>query len=169
MSKRLSWVHETVGSITRLSKRLSLGAGLQRLLDTGSDIGCRVLRPRLWSVTRFAPYAADVLRTFSTNVPAMTHALQQQIESETRRSVSGELLDELKLLKRKLNRTVSTPASVYWYHCLESFEIILFICIVYSIFGCSIHIQHVHRGLKACSVTANVPYSTPGENLCCLR
>ena len=95
------WVNETVGSITRVTKRFSLGGGLERLLDAGSEIGCRVLRPRLWSETRFAPYAADVLRTFATNISTMIHALQQHVKNETRRNVISELLEELKLLKSK--------------------------------------------------------------------
>ena len=93
------WVNQTVASITRITKRFTLGAGLERLLDAGNDLGCRVLRPRLWSETRFAPYAADVLKTFMTNVPAMTHALRQQITAETRRNVISELQEDLRTLK----------------------------------------------------------------------
>ena len=65
-----------------------------------------MLRPRLWSETRFAPYAADVLRTFATNVSTMIHAFQQQIKNETRRNVISELLEELKLLKSKFVRLI---------------------------------------------------------------
>ena len=95
------WVDETLGTITRITKRFSLGAGLERLLDAESDLGCRVLKPRLWSETRFAPYAADVLNTFTTNVPAMRHAVQQQLETETRRNLINELSQDQKALSSK--------------------------------------------------------------------
>ena len=56
-----SWVNETVGSITRVTKRFSLGAGLERLLDAGSDIGCRVLRP-----SRSASFVGTIVCDYKT-------------------------------------------------------------------------------------------------------
>ena len=86
---------------------------MERLLDAGSEVGCRVPRLSLWSETKFAPYAADVFRTFATNVSTMIHALQQHIKNETRGNFISDFLEELKLLKECLSDLFVD----YWLAC----------------------------------------------------
>ena len=93
------WVNSAVATITRVSKRFSHGSGLERLLEAGEDLGCPVLRPKLWSETRFAPHAAEVIRTFRNNIPAMKHVLEERLSSEPKSGVRGELQADLRALK----------------------------------------------------------------------
>ncbi|KAF0289240.1 hypothetical protein FJT64_012437 [Amphibalanus amphitrite] len=56
-------------------------------------------RIRVLVANATAAYAAEVLNAFITNVPAMKDACNQLLESETSRSSSNELEEDLRLLK----------------------------------------------------------------------
>ena len=45
--------------------------GLEDLLDAGEELGLQVFSTRVWSDTRFAPQAADVVRAFIKYIESM--------------------------------------------------------------------------------------------------
>ena len=76
-----AWVGKAISQVTAITKRYTVGKGLERLLSAGEDRGEPVMRPKLWSGTRFAPYAAKTLEVFLRNLNVMKEALEQQIQA----------------------------------------------------------------------------------------
>ena len=58
------WVDETIARISAITKRHTHGKGLEDLLSTADRVGCDVRKPKLWSATRFAPYASRIFDSF---------------------------------------------------------------------------------------------------------
>ena len=103
-SDRCTWVKECIDVVTRVTKRFKYGTANVALFDAGRHIRRKVLHPKLWSETRFAPHASAVLHTFANNVPVMVHALQTRIAAETRAAVVQEMKEDLKVLKGEFYR-----------------------------------------------------------------
>ena len=97
--KSAVWVDDTVSKVTKITKRFTHGKGLEDLYDAGAELGMQVFSPRLWSDTRFAPHAAEVLRSFSRNKATISHALRNRIAVETRDSIVADKQDDLRCLK----------------------------------------------------------------------
>ena len=72
-SAKCKWAAQSIEVITRITKRFKYGTANVALFKAGRQIGRKVLQPKLWSATRFAPHASAVLRTFLNNVPSMVH------------------------------------------------------------------------------------------------
>ena len=90
------WVQETKDAVTRITKRHVTGKGLEVLLETAANRGDVALRPKLWSDTRFAPYAARTFSVFQHNMTAMTDVLRRRVQSGEADSTERK---DLKLLE----------------------------------------------------------------------
>ena len=93
------WVRNTVEVITAVNKRCLIGKGLEVLMMCGEESGEQALRPKLWSETRFAPHAGQVVSVFRRNLDLLCTALEKKIEEETRPAQLAELRKELVLMK----------------------------------------------------------------------
>ena len=93
------WVRDTVEVMTAVNKRCLLGKGLEVLLTCGEDVGEQVLRPKLWSETRFAPHAGQAFSVFRRNLDLLCTALEKRRGEETRPAQLNELAKELAQLK----------------------------------------------------------------------
>lgn len=98
-SDKCAWVNSTLDKVTKITKRFTHGKGLEDLLDAGEELGVQVFSPRLWSETRFAPHAADVIRAFIRNIDSMSLSLRKRIAVETKDGVIADMQDDLKHLK----------------------------------------------------------------------
>ena len=98
-SDKCKWVGETIEVVTRVTKRFKFGTANVALFEAGRQIGKKVLHPKLWSETRFAPHASAVFHTFLNNVPSMIHALQERTDSEGRVKALRELKEDLQILR----------------------------------------------------------------------
>ena len=96
-----SWVLETVDVITSVHKRFSVGKGWEDLMACGEECGQRAFRPKLWSETRFAAHAAQVISVFRSNLPLLCTVLGKKIQEETRPAQLREMKQELVHLKGK--------------------------------------------------------------------
>ena len=105
-----AWVRETIDSITRISKRFRLGAGLEQLRAEAEDRGVVMRSPQLWSETRFAPHAANVLEGFRGNLALMEGVLERQLPFCSSESAANEIAADLRDLKGNLAK--NTLASI---------------------------------------------------------
>ncbi|KAF0289780.1 hypothetical protein FJT64_011995 [Amphibalanus amphitrite] len=85
------WVRDTIETVTEVNKMFSIGKGWEDLRRCGEDMGEPVLRPKLWSETRFAAYAAEVFSVFRRNEKQLRAALRRKRMEETRPSHLKEL------------------------------------------------------------------------------
>lgn len=92
------WVNQTKETVTRITKRHVSGKGLEVLLEAAEKVGSVALRPKLWSDTRFAPYAARTFCVFRRNQEAMAQALRDRVKSGEADSLERK---DLKLLEGK--------------------------------------------------------------------
>ncbi|XP_043214136.1 uncharacterized protein LOC122377784 [Amphibalanus amphitrite] len=65
----------------------------------GAEVGGKVLRPKLWSETRFAPHAGEVFTVFWRNLELLCSLLEKKLAEETRPTQLAELRKELVILK----------------------------------------------------------------------
>ena len=77
------WVDETIARMTAIAKRHTHGKGLEDLLNTADRVGSTVLKPKLWSATRFAPYASRTFDTFLKNWNVMKQVLADRVAGGT--------------------------------------------------------------------------------------
>ncbi|KAF0292904.1 hypothetical protein FJT64_000980 [Amphibalanus amphitrite] len=77
--KETSWVSEVKDCISRISQRFTLASGWERLHNAGVELDVKTYRPRSWSDTRFAPYAAAVIKSFTNNLAVMKAAMETQL------------------------------------------------------------------------------------------
>ena len=71
-----------------------MGKGLEELLNAGKRTGVTVLRPKMWSETRFSPHAANVIRVFMHNMKTMVAVLNDRIEELNYRTGAAQQLEE---------------------------------------------------------------------------
>ena len=95
------WVRDTIETVSEANKMFSIGKGWEDLRRCGEDMGEPVLRPKLWSETRFAAYAAEVFSVFRRNEKQLRAALQRKRRDETRSTHLKELEKLLVALKGK--------------------------------------------------------------------
>lgn len=93
------WIQETINEITTISRRFSTGKGWEDLQKCGEHLGVPALRPKLWSDTRFAAHAADVLTVFRRNYSALKMALERRLEEESRAGHVHDIRRELASLR----------------------------------------------------------------------
>ena len=77
------WVNSTIDHISHIVKRHVMGKGLETFLTAAKETGASVLKPKLWSETRFAPYAARTLNAFERNAPTFQHILSRRVSTGT--------------------------------------------------------------------------------------
>ncbi|KAF0294904.1 Arachidonate 12-lipoxygenase, 12R-type [Amphibalanus amphitrite] len=97
----MAWVQDVVDLMTAVSKRFSIGKGWEDLVACGEKRGQRPLRPKLWSETRFAAHAAQVITVFRRNLPLLCAALEERLDAEEapRAAQLNEMKKELAQLK----------------------------------------------------------------------
>ena len=95
-----AWVSEVVGITTRVNRRFKYGKPYEEFLRTGKALGVKTRAIQLWSETRFAPHAANVVQAFVTNMPVFIATLEAQLESSRlTASVVTEIREDIKTLK----------------------------------------------------------------------
>ena len=104
------WVNETIEIVTSVTKLHSIGKGLETLLGRGSLLGEKVLYPKLWSGTRFAPYASRTLKVFITNLPTVVDLMEDEVGHESLQK-DQELARTLKIIKGKSDWIIMLPAT----------------------------------------------------------
>lgn len=75
------WVKTTVETMTRITKRQTGGKGLEDFLSEAARSGSSTVRPKLWSETRFAPYASRTFEGFLRNWSVTEHVLVSRARS----------------------------------------------------------------------------------------
>lgn len=98
------WVRSTVEKMTELTKKFSHGKGNEDLRQAAEETGLQLLQPKLWSTTRFSAHAAEVARTFLTNVPAMRVTLRRRLEEAKTGIAAAEARTALRTLQGKRPR-----------------------------------------------------------------
>ena len=102
------WVDGVIDRSSAITKRFSMGKGLEDLLKTEKRIGQKVLRPKTWSYTRFAPHAASVIRVFIHNTRAMVTVLKDRLEElDHWTGLAQQLQEDLRCLEGMLCCIVS--------------------------------------------------------------
>ncbi|KAF0310452.1 hypothetical protein FJT64_018549 [Amphibalanus amphitrite] len=104
----MAWVQDVVDLMTAVSKRFSIGKGWEDLVACGEKRGQRPLRPKLWSETRFAAHAAQVITVFRRNLPLLCAALEERLDAEEapRAAQLNEMKKELAQLKASQTKLV---------------------------------------------------------------
>ena len=98
------WVKETLEIITYVTKLHNIGKGLEELLDRGDELGEKILHPKLWSGTRFAPYASRTLKVFMNNLPTVIDLMEEEVENGTKDTgKERELAETLQVVKGRLS------------------------------------------------------------------
>lgn len=105
----VAWVQEMVDAMTSVNKRFSVGKGWEELMAFGERCGQRALRPKLWSETRFAAHAAQVVSVFRRNLSLLRGALEEKITAETRPGQLKEMTEELAKLKGETYAAKNAP------------------------------------------------------------
>ena len=109
--RNCKWVNETIEIITSVSKLHNIGKGLEALLDRGSARGEKILRPKLWSGTRFAPYASRTLKVFITNLPTVIDLMEEELQNGSKDATKDrELAKTLQVVKGKILKCTETHA-----------------------------------------------------------
>ncbi|MEM9152385.1 MAG: hypothetical protein AAGB19_18275 [Cyanobacteria bacterium P01_F01_bin.3] len=75
-------VDDAKSVMTSISRRCTHGKGFEDLQKAGREKNERVLRPKLWSETRFSAHAAGTIKVFLANLGAATHLLEEKLEKE---------------------------------------------------------------------------------------
>ena len=96
-----AWVNETIETVTRIITRFSTSTkNRERLTSISKERSLPLKGLKLWSDTRFSPYAASVLEAFVVNMPVLAAGLDQLADSPREKSsVVKEMEEELRLLK----------------------------------------------------------------------
>ena len=94
------WVKETVDIITRVNKRFSHGKAYESFRDTDEALGGEARGILLWSDTRFAPHAANVMKAFICNQPVFVADMEKHLESgDAKSSAIAEMHQDIKMIR----------------------------------------------------------------------
>ena len=94
-----SWVNRTVGTISRLTKRFTVGKCRETLRTVSEEQGLPLRGLQLWSETRFSAHAATVLENFCANMRVIAGAMGALLDSpSTKEDLVQELIADLRLL-----------------------------------------------------------------------
>ena len=93
------WVSDTIDDLTSITKRYNHGKGLETLLTAGEERGDKILRPKLWSCTRFAPHASRTFKTFINNKDTFVSLLEAEVKLGPRDEYTRRHLNILKSKK----------------------------------------------------------------------
>ena len=96
-----TWVNDTVETISRITRRFTLGQNRERLRKTSERLKLPFRGLQLWSETRFSPHAANVLENFGENMRIIAAAMGDMIDAPSTRSVAAiveDLKNDLRLL-----------------------------------------------------------------------
>ncbi|KAF0288216.1 hypothetical protein FJT64_013364 [Amphibalanus amphitrite] len=114
------WVRGTIETVSEVNNMFSIGKGWEDLKRCGEDMGEPVLRPKLWSETRFSAYAAEVFSVFRRNEKQLRAALRRKRMEETRPSHLKELERLLISLNDKSQRYLMSQEVLYLMYLIKS-------------------------------------------------